>query len=94
MIADRPTKSAAIGAAERARVAALPLEQLNPADPQYFVDDTAGYVFERLRREDPVHRSHSPIPGIGHLLVGDPLQGHHAGGYQPRHFIRRRTTSP
>jgi cytochrome P450 len=64
VIADRPTKSAAIGAAERARVAALPLEQLNPADPQYFVDDTAGYVFERLRREDPVHRSHSPIPGI------------------------------
>ena len=23
-----------------------------------------GYVFERLRREDPVHRSHSPVPGI------------------------------
>jgi cytochrome P450 len=40
------------------------LDQLDPADPQGFVDDTVGYVFERLRREDPVHRSHSPVPGI------------------------------
>jgi cytochrome P450 len=48
----------------RARALALPLEQLDPADPQGFVDDTVGYVFERLRREDPVHRSHSPVPGI------------------------------
>ncbi|MGC1523410.1 MAG: cytochrome P450 [Steroidobacteraceae bacterium] len=48
----------------RARIAGLPLEGLNPADPQWFVDDTAGYVFERLRREDPVHRSRSPVPGI------------------------------
>jgi cytochrome P450 len=48
----------------RVRALALPLEQLDPADPQGFVDDTVGYVFERLRREDPVHRSHSPIPGI------------------------------
>jgi cytochrome P450 len=37
---------------------------LDPADPQGFVDDTVGYVFERLRHEDPVHRSHSPVPGI------------------------------
>jgi cytochrome P450 len=49
---------------QRARVAAIPIAQINPADPQDFVDDTVGYVFERLRREDPVHRSHSPIPGI------------------------------
>jgi cytochrome P450 len=48
----------------RAHVASLPLSELNPADPQGFVDDTVGYTFERLRREDPVHRSHSPIPGI------------------------------
>ena len=51
-------------AAARARTLALPLENLDPADPQGFVDDTVGYVFERLRREDPVHRSHSPVPGI------------------------------
>jgi cytochrome P450 len=50
--------------AARARVFAVPLNQLDPADPQGFVDDTVGYVFERLRREDPVHRSHSPVPGI------------------------------
>jgi cytochrome P450 len=58
------THRTAIHAAARARAAALPLDELNPADPQGFVDDTVGYVFERLRREDPVHRSHSPIPGI------------------------------
>ena len=58
------TGFAARGAAARARTLALPLEHLDPADPQGFVDDTVGYVFERLRREDPVHRSHSPIPGI------------------------------
>jgi cytochrome P450 len=57
-------ESADMHAAARARIAALPIEGLNPADPQWFVDDTAGHVFERLRREDPVHRSHSPVPGI------------------------------
>ena len=57
-------ESAAIRAAARARTAVLPLAELNPADPQGFVDDTVGYLFERLRREEPVHRSHSPIPGI------------------------------
>jgi cytochrome P450 len=57
-------QSTAIHAAARARLAVLPLEGLNPADPQGFVDDTVGYLFERLRREDPVHRSHSPVPGI------------------------------
>jgi cytochrome P450 len=57
-------ESVSIRAAGRARTAVLPLAELNPADPQGFVDDTVGYVFERLRREDPVHRSHSPIPGI------------------------------
>ena len=50
--------------AARARAFAIPLEQLDPADPQGFVDDTVGYVFERLRRDDPVHRSLSPVPGI------------------------------
>jgi cytochrome P450 len=55
---------AARSAEARARALALPLDQLDPADPQGFVDDTVGYVFERLRREDPVHRSHSPVPGI------------------------------
>ena len=57
-------ESAALSTAAGARAAALPLEELNPADPQGFVDDTVGHLFERLRREDPVHRSHSPVPGI------------------------------
>lgn len=34
---------------------ALPLEALNPARPDRFRDDTIWPVFERLRREDPVH---------------------------------------
>jgi cytochrome P450 len=58
------TPLAARSADARDRALALPLDQLDPADPQGFVDDTVGYVFERLRREDPVHRSHSPVPGI------------------------------
>ena len=57
-------QSDANSAAQRARVAAMPLAQINPADAQEFVDDTVGFLFDRLRREDPVHRSHSPIPGI------------------------------
>jgi cytochrome P450 len=60
-----PIQPADTHAAVRARIASLPIAEFNPADPQWFVDDTAGYVFERLRREDPVHRSHSPVPGIG-----------------------------
>ena len=64
MSAVNALKSDPMIAAARAGVAALPLEQINPADPQGFVDDTVGLVFERLRREDPVHRSRSPVPGI------------------------------
>ena len=58
-------RSAVQAAAERARIQALPLDQLNPADVQGFVDDTVGFTLERLRREAPVHRSRSPIEGIG-----------------------------
>jgi len=58
-------RSVAESAAARARVQALPLDQLNPADVQGFVDDTVGFTLERLRREAPVHRSHSPIEGMG-----------------------------
>jgi cytochrome P450 len=41
--------------ANAAEVAATPLEQLNPADVTRFETDTQWAVFERLRREDPVH---------------------------------------
>src|ERR1700754_4158862 len=36
-------------------VAAMPLEKLNPARVDRFYNDTIWPVFERLRREDPVH---------------------------------------
>jgi len=60
------TATADATAEARARINALPLDGLNPADIQYFLDDTAPLVFERLRREDPVHRSFSPVEGMGH----------------------------
>jgi cytochrome P450 len=47
----------------RERVFCAPLDQLDPSNNQYFVDDTIEHVFERLRREDPVHRSTSPLFG-------------------------------
>lgn len=46
------------------QINSLPLSELNPANPQHFVDGTELAVFDRLRREDPVHRSHSDVPGI------------------------------
>ena len=55
----------AIHAAAREFAMTAPLDQLNPADVQGFVDDTVGYTFERLRRDAPVHRSFSPVPGMG-----------------------------
>jgi cytochrome P450 len=42
---------------------AMPLESVDPANPDYFVEDTVGHYFARLRRDDPVHRSVSPIFG-------------------------------
>ncbi|MGH6970019.1 MAG: hypothetical protein ACREEQ_00280, partial [Caulobacteraceae bacterium] len=43
------------GAAEVAEAYALPLAELNPARTDRFQNDTIWPVFERLRREDPVH---------------------------------------
>ncbi len=52
-----------VASAARAAAQAMPLEQIDPSDPQLFADDTVGFYFERLRREDPVHLTHSPIFG-------------------------------
>ncbi len=41
--------------AARAQVWATPLDQLNPGDPGRFRDNSFWPVFERLRKEDPVH---------------------------------------
>ena len=51
---------AAANAAARERAFSLPLDQLDPSDAALFETDTVGHVFARLRRDDPVHRSHSP----------------------------------
>ncbi|HUO12487.1 MAG TPA: cytochrome P450 [Caulobacteraceae bacterium] len=39
----------------RAKVYDVPLEALNPAQPDLFVGDTIGVMFDRLRAESPVH---------------------------------------
>ena len=39
----------------RETVWSLPLDQVNPADPQLFKDNAQWAYFERLRQEDPVH---------------------------------------
>ena len=50
---------------QQAREAAesMPLDAIDPANPDYFVDDTVGHYFARLRRDAPVHHAVSPIFG-------------------------------
>ena len=51
-------------AAARAHIEGLPLQALDPADPLLFENDTVGLMFERLRREDPVHLcTTNPVTG-------------------------------
>ena len=47
----------------RERVRSMPLDAIDPSDAQLYEDDTIHHYFERLRAEDPVHRSHSPLYG-------------------------------
>jgi cytochrome P450 len=42
-------------ASARAQAYALPIEDLNPAQPALFASNTMWPYFERLRKEDPVH---------------------------------------
>jgi len=39
----------------RSQISALPLDKLDPSDPQIYYDDVWQPYFERLRREAPVH---------------------------------------
>ncbi len=41
----------------------MALDEIDPANPDYFEFDTVGHYFERLRRDAPVHWSQSPIHG-------------------------------
>jgi cytochrome P450 len=43
----------------------MPLEAINPGNPELFRTDSMWPYFERLRKEDPVHWSVSPIPEVG-----------------------------
>jgi cytochrome P450 len=52
-----------LDAAARQRAFSIPLDQIDPSNPELFADDTVGHYFERLRRDDPVHRSRSPLFG-------------------------------
>ena len=51
--------------ATRDAVYAMPLADLNPADPGIFRDGTWGAMFERLRAEDPIHWAESDEVEIG-----------------------------
>ena len=44
---------------------AMPLAEINPADPELFRTDTWGPYFERLRAEDPVHWAVSQEEDVG-----------------------------
>ncbi|HPU50947.1 MAG TPA: hypothetical protein PK359_05255, partial [Burkholderiaceae bacterium] len=39
----------------REKVWAMPLDQIDVSDGYLHEDDTIGWYFERLRKEDPVH---------------------------------------
>jgi len=49
--------------AARRIVAALPIEQVDVANPKLFHNDVIGPYFERLRRDDPVHYAVNPVYG-------------------------------
>ena len=51
--------------AARAAAYAVPLAEMNPADPELFRTDSWEPFFERLRLEDPVHWAVSPYEDIG-----------------------------
>jgi cytochrome P450 len=57
------TSPAEIQAAARERAFSMPLDEIDPSDSLLFADDTIGHYFARLRRDAPVHRSHSPMFG-------------------------------
>ncbi len=58
---------ASIDVKRAAREAAysMPIEDINPVDPQMFRDDTWHPYFERLRKEDPVHWAVSEEEDVG-----------------------------
>jgi cytochrome P450 len=47
----------------RAEAFSMPLDRIDVAKPRLFADDSVGPSFARLRRDDPVHWTQSPING-------------------------------
>lgn len=52
-----------VQSAARERAFSMPIDQIDPSNPELFADDTVGHYFARLRRDDPVHWVESPIFG-------------------------------
>jgi len=52
-----------IQSAARDHAFSMPIEEIDPANPDYFQHDTIGHYFERLRRDAPVHHGHNPVFG-------------------------------
>ncbi len=57
------TDQATLQAQAHAEAFSMPLDKIDPANPQYFVDNTVEHYFARLRRDAPIHYCHSPIFG-------------------------------
>lgn len=54
----------ALSAAQHRELAcSVPLERIDPSDASLFENDSIGYYFERLRKEDPVHHAHGKLVG-------------------------------
>ncbi len=60
---NQATATSQAAARARAEAFALPLDQIDVTKPRLFQDDTIGYYFERLRRDDPVHFHHNQFYG-------------------------------
>jgi cytochrome P450 len=57
------TDQATLQAQAHAEAFSMPLDKIDPANPQYFVDNTVEHYFARLRRDAPIHFCQSPIFG-------------------------------
>jgi cytochrome P450 len=51
--------------AARALAYNMPLDKIDPSDTSWYAADTWRPFFDRLRKEDPVHKTTSPKPEIG-----------------------------
>ena len=49
------TPLSALAETARAEAFSMPLDEIDVSKPRLFQEDTVGYYFERLRRDDPVH---------------------------------------